>query len=160
MPRALGASSFQIGLLSAGPAIINFLFSLPVGRWLESQPLIRACFLSSVWNRLGYVALVFLPWIFSNPDWLVWVIVLITLLMSIPGTIMSISFYSVFANLVPQPYRASVIGRRNALLAVFTTIAVLVSGQILDYVHFDLNYQIVFLIGAAGAMLSSYIYGA
>lgn len=31
----LGASSWQIGLLTAGPAIINLLISLPVGRWLR-----------------------------------------------------------------------------------------------------------------------------
>ena len=30
----LGASSLQIGLLSAGPAVVSLLFTLPAGRWL------------------------------------------------------------------------------------------------------------------------------
>jgi len=38
-------------------------------------------------------------------------------------------------------------------------IATIVSGQILDRVQFPANYQVVFLIGAIGAILSSYHIG-
>ncbi len=55
--------------------------------------------------------------------------------------------------------RAHAVGRRNILLAISITIATLLCGQILDRVVFPHNYQIVFLIGAVGAMLSSYHIG-
>ncbi len=57
----LGATGLQIGLLTAGPALVNLLFSLPAGRWLEGQPLIRASFWSALLHRLGYLALIALP---------------------------------------------------------------------------------------------------
>ncbi|MBP8950242.1 MAG: hypothetical protein KBG73_15470, partial [Candidatus Promineofilum sp.] len=40
----LGANAFQLSLLNATPAVVNLLFALPAGRWLQSQPLSRATF--------------------------------------------------------------------------------------------------------------------
>jgi hypothetical protein len=60
-----GASSLQISLLTAGPAVVNLAFSLPAGRWLECRPLVSASFWSSVLQRIGYVALVPLAWVLS-----------------------------------------------------------------------------------------------
>ena len=152
----LGASSFQIGLLSAGPAIVNLLFTLPSGRWLEGKSLIRVSFSTSIWQRLGYVCLVALPWIFSSEKAQIWGMVWITLILSAAGTVLAISFNAMFAEVVPAEWRAHAVGRRNVLVAISVTITTLVSGQILDKVVFPHNYQIVFLIGAAGAMLSSF----
>jgi hypothetical protein len=77
----------------------------------------------------------------------------------LPGAILAISFNALFAGVVPADQRADVVGRRNALLAVSMTISTLLSGQILDNVSFPLNYQIVFALGAAGALISSYHLG-
>ncbi|MBN2146833.1 MAG: MFS transporter [Anaerolineales bacterium] len=154
----LGASSLQIGLLSAGTAVINLLFTLPVGRWLEGRPLVRASFRSSVWHRLGYVVLVALPWVLNERSQ-VWGIVWITLIMSIPGTLLAISFNSMFAEVVPGEWRARAVGWRNALVGVTVTVSTLVSGWILDKVTFPVNYQIVFVLGGVGAMMSSYHLG-
>lgn len=178
----LGASSFAIGLLSAGPAVINLLLTLPAGRWLEGRPIIRSSFVSSVWHRLGYVALVGLPWLMvaafqaeqtiqdgaSLPGWLAWLtsgsaqiwgIIAITLAMSLPGTILAISFNAMFADVVPPEWRGHVVGRRNALIAITSTLTALLSGQILDRIIFPHNYQIVFILGAIGAMMSSFHLG-
>jgi MFS family permease len=154
----LGANSFQMGLLTAGPGLVNLLFSLPSGSWLEGKPLIRATFRSAIFTRLGYLALVPLPWILADPGQ-IWGIIWITLLMSIPGTLVAISFNALFAESVPPEWRAHVLGRRNALFAVMVTITSLLCGLILDSVIFPLNYQIVFLIGAAGSMLSAFHVG-
>ena len=37
----LGASAFQLGLLNAMPAVVNLLFALPAGRWLQALSLIH-----------------------------------------------------------------------------------------------------------------------
>jgi hypothetical protein len=151
----LGASAMQIGLLTAGPAIVNLLISLPAGRWLEGQALIPVSFWSSLLARAFYIPLIFLPWLFDDPlqiSAMIW----ITLAMSLPGAILAISFNALFAGAVPADQRADVVGRRNALLAASMVLSTLLSGQILDRVPFPLNYQIVFGIGAAGALISSY----
>ncbi len=151
----LEATSFELGLLAAVPAVINLIFSLPAGHWLEKQPLIRSTFWSSFGQRILYLLLVPLPWLFGNTQQ-IWAIIAITLLMSAPGTLLAIAFNALFADSVPPEWRAQVVGRRNAIIALSTTISALVSGQLLDYFKFPSGYQIVFLIGAVGALMSSY----
>lgn len=154
----IGASGFQIGLLSAGPGVINLLISMPAGKWLEGRSLIRETYLSSVLHRVMYLAMIPLPWLLVE-TWQVWGIILISLVMAIPGTFLAIAFNAVFAEVVPTEKRAEVVGRRNALVAVSMTVTTLLSGLILDRLPFPLNYQVVFTIGAFGALLSSYHLG-
>ncbi len=155
----LGASGFQIGLISAGPAVVNLILTLPSGSWLEGKSLIKVSFQSAIWQRLGYLFLVALPWLFPSNAGQVWGLIWTTLVMSIAGTVLAISFNAMFAEVLPPEWRAHAVARRNIILAISITVATLVSGQILDGVIFPHNYQIVFLIGAAGAMLSSHHLG-
>lgn len=151
----VGATAFQVGLLTSGPAIINLLASLPAGHWLEGRSMTRVSFETAVWHRLGYFVLVPLPWLLPEAAQ-VWALPLIIVLMAIPGTALAISFNAMFADVVAPEWRAHVVGRRNALLAVASTGASLACGQLLDRVAYPLNYQIVFAIGALGAGLSMY----
>jgi ABC-type phosphate/phosphonate transport system permease subunit len=128
----LGATGFQIGLLTAGPAIINLIFTLPSGMWMEGKSLIKISFVSSIAQRLGFVFLIALPTFFSSPDAQIWGLIWVTLVMAIGGTVLSISFNSLFAEVLPPERRAYAVGRRNALLALSLTISSLVSGQILN----------------------------
>jgi MFS family permease len=151
----LGANAFEIGLLTAGPALLNLLVSLPAGRWLHDRSLIRSAFWSSALQRFGYLPLILLPWFFGSKGQ-VMAMILITLYMAVPGTILAISFNAMFAEVVPSEWRAEVVGKRNALLAVSTTLGTLLSGYLLDQIVFPLNYQIVFGIGVLGASASTY----
>jgi len=151
----LGASSFQIAALTAGPAIVQLAFSLPVGAWLGHQNLIRATYMAAFLQRVAYVFLVFLPWIFGDIQE-IWFIILLTLVGSIPGTVLMIGFNALLADLVPAPERAYVVGRRNSILAISLTVSTLVSGYLLEQFPFPLNYQVVFALGAMGAMMSTY----
>jgi MFS family permease len=155
----LGASGLQIGLISAGPAVIGLMFTLPSGRWMEGKSLIKVTFQSSILQRLGYLFLVALPWFFPSQDGQVWGLIWTTLVMSVAGTVLAISFNAMFAEVVPPDWRARAVGRRNIILAISITLTTILSGQILDRVAFPRNYQIVFLVGALGALLSSYHLG-
>jgi MFS family permease len=154
----IGASALQVGLLTSGPAVINLLVSLPAGRWLQGKPTTHVTFVSSVWHRVGYFIFILLPWFLSEPAQ-AWAMPLIIVLMAVPGTVMAIVFNAMFADVVPPEHRASVVGRRNALLAVASTVVSLLCGQLLDRVPYPLNYQIVFALGALGAGMSSYYLG-
>jgi predicted MFS family arabinose efflux permease len=154
----LGATSFQLGLLIAGPAVINLLFSLPAGRWLENKSFVRVTFWSSIVQRFGFLLLVPLPLLLSvYPK--IWSIILITLFMALPGTILAISFNALFADLIPPEHRSRVVGQRNVLVAVSVTLTTLLSGQVLDRISDPYNFMIVFSIGVLGAGMSSYHLG-
>lgn len=149
-----GATDRQIGLISAAPALINLLFALPAGSWLSKRPLGRAVFWTSVLQRVFYLGLVPLP-VLLMPGAQVWVIIAMTLIMTIPGTVMVVGFNAQFGEAVPLEWRGYVAGTRNALLSVISTVFTLISGLILDRVVFPTGYQIVFAMGIIGAGMSS-----
>ncbi|MDD5370992.1 MAG: MFS transporter [Anaerolineaceae bacterium] len=152
----LGASTQQLGLLNAVPAIINLMFALPAGHWLETHVHGRPVFWASIIHRLFYLALIPLPWLTGSNNEQIWAVILVTLLMSIPGTGLAIGFNALFADAVPPEWRGHVAGIRNSVLSLTTITTSLVCGQILIRIPFPAGYQTVFGIGFLGAMLSCY----
>lgn len=151
----IGATGFQIGLIGAMSAIVNLLLAIPAGRWLETQNTARAIFWTSVLNRVGFIILIFLPLFFTERAQVI-AIILLTFLMAIPLTPLGVGFNALFAEAVPDRFRAHVAGIRNIMLSITFIVSSLISGKILDNVTFPIGYQIVFGIGAFGAAMSSY----
>jgi MFS family permease len=150
----LGATGFQIGMLSAVSAIINLMLAIPAGYWIEQRPIGRAVFSTSVYYRLGFLLWIFLPWMFTNQQQ-IWALIGITFLMAIPFTPLSVGFNALFAASVPIQYRAHVAGIRNVTLAITYMLTSLLSGYLLKNIPFPTGYQIVFAIGFFGAAMSS-----
>ncbi|MDQ3006768.1 MAG: MFS transporter [Chloroflexota bacterium] len=150
----VGASGFQIGLIGAMSAIVNLFLAIPAGHWLQKQHTGKAIFWTSVLYRLGFLAFIFLPWLFDAQGQ-IWAIIIITFLMAIPLTPLGVGFNVLFAEAVPGEYRAHVAGIRNIMLAITFMITSLISGYILNNLIFPVGYQIVFAIGAVGAAMSS-----
>ncbi len=150
-----GANAFQIGLLSAGPAVVNLAFTLPAGRWLEKQPIDSAVFWAAALHRFFYLLWVPLPLLLA-PQAQIWALIGLTLLMSIPGTSLAVGFNALFADAVPPEWRGHVVGIRNALLAVVFIVVSLLCGQILVRLPFPTGYQVVFGIGFLGAAMSTF----
>ncbi|MBI1879712.1 MAG: MFS transporter [Chloroflexi bacterium] len=151
----LGAAGWQVGLLSAGPALVNALVTLPAGRWLENQALGRAVVQTATWQRLGFFLMIPLPLLLPD-SFKVWAVLLLTLLMAVPGTALAIGFNALLATTVPPEARGRVVGRRNALLAGMIMAAFLLSGWILDRLPFEWGYAAVFTLGALGGGMSTY----
>ncbi|HEY2982488.1 MAG TPA: MFS transporter [Anaerolineales bacterium] len=150
----LGASGLQIGLLAAVSAVVNLLFAIPAGRWLEKHSVGKAVFWTSVYYRIGFALWIPLPWLFGNQAQ-VWALIVIALLMGIPLTALAVGFNALFAAAVPNEWRAHVAGIRNMVLSVAFILTALISGYILNHYPFPLGYQIVFAIGFIGAAMSS-----
>lgn len=144
----------QIGLLGALPAIVALIFTLPVGTWLQygntNLKVINASFI----HRIFYLLWVPIPLLFLKQTQIE-LLLFITFIMSFPGTILQVGFNSLFAESVPTTLRGYVAGVRNALFAIVSILATLISGQILNRLSFPINYQVVFGIGFIGAMMSS-----
>lgn len=151
----LGANTTQIGLINAMPAIVSLFVSLPAGSWLEARPLKKSILLSAMGQRIFYLFMAFLPWIFAQNQQ-IWILIAFTFIMSIPGTVISIGFNVVFASGVPMRYRGMVAGKRNALSAIITVVTTLICGRILTLMPFPQGYQVVFAIGFFGAAMSAY----
>jgi MFS family permease len=151
----IGATGLQVGLIGAMSAVVNLFLAIPAGRWLSRRDTNRAIFWTSVFYRIGFLFFIFLPWLFDEAGQVVAIIV-ITFLMAIPLTPLGVGFNALFAEAVPDRYRAHVAGTRNIMLAITFILTSLVSGYILNTLPFPLGYQIVFGIGAFGAAMSSY----
>ena len=142
----IGANSFQLSILSAGPAVINMLFSLPAGKWLEGKSFIKVSFQTSLLHRIGYGLILVVMFLFAEYLQIVWIIV-VTVIMSIPGALLMIAFNAMFADIISPERRGMVVGRRNAILAVSMTTTAIGCGQLLEIIPFPINYRIVFGIG-------------
>ncbi|HET9913072.1 MAG TPA: MFS transporter [Anaerolineales bacterium] len=151
----IGATGFQIGLLGAISAAVNLFLAIPAGRWLETRHTGRAVFWAAVFYRIGYLPFIFLPQLLNEQGQIL-AILLITFLMAVPLTPIGVGFNALFAEAVPNEYRAHVAGMRNVMLAITFMLTSLLSGYILDKIPFPNGYQIVFAIGALGAAMSSF----
>ena len=152
----LGASSFEVGLLTAMPALTGLLLAIPIGQFLQNQRKIVPWFSVA---RLGvvaaYAATGLLAFLMRDRP-LVLGILAIWALATIPQTMLSISF-SVVMNAVAGPnHRFDLMTRRWSLMGFTTAITVFAIGQILDRLNFPINYQIVFISMSVGGLISFY----
>jgi len=152
----LGATGFQIGLLAAMAAAVNLFLAIPAGRWIEKQRHTgRAVFWSSVLFRAGYVLWIPLPWLFDKQGQ-IWALIILAFLMAIPLTPLGVGFNALFAEAVPERFRAHVAGTRNFTFAIAYMLTSFGAGYILKNLPFEIGYQVIFAIGAFGAAMSSY----
>jgi MFS family permease len=149
-----GATALQLGLLSASPALMTLFFALPAGRWLQQRPISRTVFWASLAHRAFYLLWVILPIVLA-PAMQVSALVGLTLLASIPGTILAVGFNALFAAAVPPEWRGQIVGWRNAGYALTSTLVTLFCGWLLNWMPFPQGYQVVFALGFVGAALSS-----
>lgn len=151
----LGASTWQISLMNAGPAFVGLFATMPLGRWLQNRTIGRGVFWSAILHRMFY-----LPWILFPlalpAEVQIWAYIMVTLVMTVPGTGLAIGFNALYASAVPIEDRGQIAGVRNALLAVFYVLTTLFCGFLLDRLPLAQGYSIVFAIGFLGAALSTY----
>jgi MFS family permease len=151
----LGASGLQIGLLSAMAAVVNLFLAIPAGRWIEKRHTGRAVFWSSVLFRAGYFLWIPLRWIFDEQGQ-IWALIILAFLMAIPLTPLGVGFNALFAESVPDRFRAQVAGTRNVTFAIAYMLTSFGAGFILKSLPLETGYQVIFAIGAFGAAMSSY----
>lgn len=157
----LGASNTLIGWLTSLPALIAVLLLIPSARLLESKAQ-RApwVFGSLLITRLGYGLVAILPWLIHSrrAEALVWLLIAI----SIPSTFFSAGWSPLLADVIPERERTRVISQRMILYSAPIALLTFLGGRWLDrsqalhWAIFPLNYQILYLVGFAGAMISIY----
>ena len=136
-------------------AVVNLFLAIPAGRWIEKRHTGRAVFWSSIVFRLGYVLWIPLPWLFDAQGQ-IWALIILAFLMAIPLTPLGVGFNALFAEAVPDRFRAQVAGTRNVTFAIAYMLTSFSAGYILKSLPFETGYQVIFAIGAFGAAMSSY----
>jgi hypothetical protein len=150
----LGASNFQVGLLSAMPAFTGLLLSVAVGGWLQSQRSAapwygRARFISILAFALTGLITLLLPPSLSVPAVLV-----IWALATLPQVIVNITF-SVVMNAVAGPkLRYDLLSRRWSVMGLITAGFIALTGQVLERLRFPFNYQLAFMALSGGGLVS------
>jgi MFS family permease len=154
-----GATSEQIGLLNALPAVISLLLSIPAGLLAKRMTIHRGIVLGAFFARATLIVLVFIPSMLPL-EWQVPAVIILTVLLAIPNTMVNICFGPLFMGGIPPEWRATVVGTRNAINAVISFIVTLICGQILTHLPYPLGYQVVFFIGFVGCAITIYTLGS
>lgn len=154
-----GATSEQIGLLNALPAVISLLLSIPAGLLAKRMTIHRGIVLGAFFARATLIVLVFIPSLLP-PEWQVPAVIILTVLLAIPNTMINICFGPVFMGGIPPEWRATVVGTRNAINAIISFVVTLICGQILTHLPYPLGYQVVFFIGFVGCAITIYTLGS
>lgn len=150
-----GATSEQIGLLNAVPAVVSLLLSIPAGLLARRMTIHRGIVLGAFFARATLIVLVFIPSLLP-PEWQVPAVILLTVLLAIPNTMINICFGPLFMGAIPPEWRATVVGTRNAINAIISFVVTLICGQLLTHLPYPLGYQVVFLIGFVGCAITIY----
>lgn len=154
----IGASDYQVGLLSSGPALVSLLSMIPGGRFMDRRPQKkRLVSMFILLQRLFYVFISTIP--FFVPDKRAWLLVLAVAAMNMPASIANIGWQAFISRVVPISRRAEAFAARNRLMNLAGTLVVLVTGRLIDIAGFPLGYQIFFAGAFAMSLLEIWVLG-
>jgi Na+/melibiose symporter-like transporter len=149
----LGASSFQVGLLTAMPALTGMLLAIPVGEFLSRRSNIIPWFARSRFLVLScYVLTGLVPFFTQTRE--AELIILIWALATLPQTIVTVGFTVVMGGVAGPSGRLTLMSRRWSMLGLTNALTAVIVGQMLNRFDFPLNYQVVFIGSAIGAFIS------
>ena len=151
----MGATPLEVGLITALPAVMLFIVNWLSGWWHHRYTnSVRAMILPTVVHRMVFLLpffTVFLPEE-SRPFW----IILSVVLPSIGQGISSTVFIIIMREAVSQAQITHLMARRKLWMSVAIAAGTLLSGVLLQVLPFPLNYQVVFLVGFGGSLISFY----
>lgn len=153
----LGAGNFEIGLLTSIPALMAVLVSIPAGNFLAKRTRRAPWVIGSlIGHRTGYLLVAIAPWIHIegvSPGLLV---VMILVIISAPAHFFNVGWYTLLADITPEPRRAAVFAARNIVNQATVSVMVFLCGLFLSEIIFPINYQILFAVGFLASMVSIY----
>lgn len=149
----LGASPTQIGLLSAIPPLVLLLTTGYGATWRKRySDIAQAVFWPSFFFRFIFLLPVFTP--FLPKDLQPWWLIASICLPALPQGVGAGLFISLMRESVPQERMTPLHSRRMMAMNIMVGIAALVFGLWLKTVPFPYNYQSMFLVAYAAALVS------
>jgi MFS family permease len=152
----LGASNFQVGLLSSMPGVTGLILAILVGRFLQTRTKIVPWYsLSRLLVILCY-ALTGILTLTVSEQFVIIATLAIWAFASIPQTALAVAF-SVVMNAVAGPEgRYALLSRRWATFGLTGVIGTFIVTRVIDLISFPLNYAIMFMVLSLGGFFSFY----
>ncbi len=154
---AVGASNFQIAMLSSLPAIVSSLTMLPgtrlINRSANKKRLTAVLFLLNRIFFLAAAAIPVLPFEYRSLA-----LVLAVGLMNLPGAISIVAWQSLMGQLIPSELRGSAFARRNQLAGMGSLLPTILTGYLLDRLPSPWGYQLIFSVAFGFALIEIYIF--
>ncbi|HET6595734.1 MAG TPA: MFS transporter [Anaerolineales bacterium] len=152
----LGASNFQIGLLSSMPGMTGLILAILVGRFLQTRTNVVPWYsLSRLTVILCYALTGILTLTVSEKS-----VIIATLAIwafaTIPQTALAVAF-SVVMNAVAGPEgRYALLSRRWAIFGLTGVVGTFIVTRVIDLASFPLNYAMMFMVLSLGGFISFY----
>jgi len=152
----LGASNFQVGLLSSMPGATGLLLALVVGRFLQTRRNIVPWYSLSRLLVILCFALTGILALFIAREYVIFSTLAIWAFATLPQTALAVAF-SVVMNAVAGPEgRYALLSRRWAIFGLTSVIGTFVVTRLIDLMVFPLNYAVMFLVLSFGGFISYY----
>ena len=152
----LGATNFQVGLLSSMPGVTGLLLAIFVGQFLQSRKNIVPWYsLSRLMVILCY-ALTGILTLTVSQELTIIATLAIWAFATIPQTALAVAF-SVVMNAVAGPQgRYALLSRRWTIFGITGVVGTFIVTRLINLIHFPLNYAIMFLVLSLGGFFSFY----
>lgn len=152
----LGASNFQVGLLSSMPGMTGLILAILVGRFLQTRRNIVPWYsLSRLMVILCY-ALTGILTLLVAEKFVILSTLAIWAFATLPQTALAVAF-SVVMNAVAGPEgRYALLSRRWAIFGLTGVIGTFIVTRLIDLLAFPLNYAIMFMVLSLGGFFSFY----
>jgi MFS family permease len=152
----LGASNFQVGLLSSMPGVTGLILAIVVGRFLQTRPNVVPWYsLSRLLVILCY-ALTGILTLTVSEQLIIVATLAIWAFATIPQTALAVAF-SVVMNAVAGPEgRYALLSRRWAIFGITGVIGTFIVTRVIDLISFPLNYAVMFMVLSLGGVFSFY----
>src|SRR5215212_8881341 len=152
----LGASNFQVGLLSSMPGMTGLVLALLVGRFLQTRRNVVPWYsLSRLMVILCY-ALTGLLTLLVGEKFVIIATLAIWAFATLPQTALAVAF-SVVMNAVAGPEgRYALLSRRWAIFGLTGVVGTFIVTRLINLIEFPLNYAIMFLVLSVGGFVSYY----
>jgi len=152
----LGASNFQVGLLSSMPGVTGLLLAIFVGRFLQARRNIVPWYSLSRLLVILCFALTGILTLLLAEKYLIFATLGIWAFATVPQIALAVAF-SVVMNAVAGPEgRYTLLSRRWAIFGITGVVGTFIVTRVIDLVAFPLNYAVMFLVLSAGGFVSYY----
>jgi len=151
-----GGSNTLVGLLSSIPALIAAVTYIPSASFLERLQNVRRYLLGSLFlARIGYLLIALLPFFLHRliPE----ITVAILISMTAFSAFFATAFSPVFGQIIPVRSRSTVISWRAIISSITIAPMMFLAGRWLVSIEFPLNYQLLYIFGITGGMISLYL---
>ena len=152
----LGASNFQVGLLSSMPGMTGLILAIVVGRYLQSRKNIVPSYSISRLLVILCYALTGLITFFGAEKAIIIATLAIWAFATIPQTALAVAFSVVMNGVAGPTGRYALLSRRWTIFGLTGVIGTFIVTRLIDLLDFPVNYAIMFMVLSLGGFVSFY----